>query len=95
MMSALTRKLDEVRRLQELHQLYKDSDDILLRRKSHIDLDKFLMENRETAIMCMERVLSDEIQALVEANKQPRTKRAWLGKFKLWRMPLRSTKETN
>lgn len=96
MMSALTRKHDEVKRLLELYTLYKDSDDDWRRRKAHIDLDRFLMENREAAILCMEQVLADEIHTLVNANKKPRAKRSWLSKMKLWRRdaaPLEPTKE--
>lgn len=75
-MSALTRKRDEARRLLELYTIYKDSPDDWRRRKAHIDLDKFLMENRETAIMCIERVLSDEIdQQIAEARKHNKIKR--------------------
>ena len=69
-MSALTRKRDEARRLLELYTIYKDSKDDWRRRKAHVDLDRFLMENRETAIMCIERVLSDEIdQQVAETRK--------------------------
>ena len=69
MMSALTRKLDEAKRLLELYTIYKDSPDDWRRRKAHVDLDRFLMENRETAIMCIERVLQDEINAQVAESK--------------------------
>ena len=97
MMSALTRKHDEVKRLLELYQLYKDSDDDWRRRKAHIDLDRFLMENRETAILCMEQVLGEEIQLLIAKQKEPKPKRLrLLDKFKLWRSnpaPKESTKE--
>ena len=86
MMSALTRKHDEVKRLLELYQLYKDSDQDWRRRKVHIDLDRFLMENRETAILCMEQVLAEEIQALCKANKESKPKKLrLLDRFKLWR----------
>lgn len=73
MMSALTQKHDEVKRLLEIYTLYKDSPDDWRRRKAHLDLDRFLMENRETAILCMEQVLADEIQAA--AKSQPKKKR--------------------
>lgn len=72
-MSALTQKHDEVKRLLEIYTLYKDSPDDWRRRKAHLDLDRFLMENRETAILCMEQVLADEIQAA--AKSQPKKKR--------------------
>lgn len=82
MMSALTRKHDEVKRLLELYTIYKDSPDDWRRRKAHVDLDRFLMENRESAILCMEQVLADEIQALIEAQAaaKPKPKRP----FRLW-----------
>ena len=70
MMSALTRKHDEAKRLLELYMLYKDSGDDWRRRKAHVDLDRFLMENRETAILCIERVLQDEINAQIVDTKQ-------------------------
>lgn len=86
MMSALTRKQDEVKRLLETYMLYKDCNDEYMRRKVHLDLDRFLMENRDTAIICMERVLADEIQELVKAQKQPKPGRlGLLGRFRLWR----------
>lgn len=69
-MSLLTRKRDEARRLLELYTIYKDSPEDWRRRKAHVDLDRFLMENRETAIMCIERVLSDEIQAQVAETRK-------------------------
>ena len=64
MMSALTRKLDEIRRLQETYNLFKDCDDPTMRRKAHLDVDRFLMENRETALICMEQVLDKELNDL-------------------------------
>ena len=69
-MSALTRKRDEARRLLELYTIYKDSPEGWRRRKAHVDLDRFLMENRETAIMCIERVLSDEIEQQVAETRK-------------------------
>lgn len=83
MMSALTRKRDEARRLLELYMAYRNSPDDWRRRKAHVDLDRFLMENRETAIMCIERVLSDEIaQHVAETRKHTKVTRvlrpSWL-----------------
>ena len=83
MMSALTRKHDEVKRLLELYQLYKDSPEDWRRRKAHIDLDRFLMENRETAILCMEQVLADEIQSLIKAQAVSKPKKV-RKPFKQW-----------
>lgn len=77
MMSLLTRKRDEARRLLELYIIYRDCKEDWRRRKAHVDLDRFLMENREMAIMCIERVLSDEIDVLIAEHrknvKPPRT----------------------
>lgn len=70
MMSLMTRKLDEAKRLLELYTLYKDSEDDWRRRKAHVDLDRFLMENREMAIMCIEQVLQTELDALVAESKK-------------------------
>ena len=78
MMSLLTRKHDEAKRLLELYTIYKDCEVDWRRRKAHIDLDRFLMENREIAIMCIEKVLSDEIGALVaEARNNKATRPPW------------------
>ena len=82
MMSALTRKHDEVKRLLELYTIYKDSPDDWRRRKAHVDLDRFLMENRESAILCMEQVLADEIQALIKAQAAHKSKAR--RPFRLW-----------
>jgi hypothetical protein len=73
-MSLLTRKLDEAKRLLELYTTYKDSDEAWRRRKAHVDLDRFLMENREMAIMCIEQVLQGEIDALVAESKSQKKK---------------------
>lgn len=75
MMSLMTRKLDEARRLLELYTIYKDSDEQWRRRKAHVDLDRYLMENREMAIMCIERVLQGELDALVAESKSKKQKK--------------------
>ena len=74
MMSALTRKHEEAKRLLECFILHKDSPDIEMRRKVHLDLDRFLMENRETAIVCIERVIAAELKDLL-AEKRKETKK--------------------
>lgn len=74
MMSLLTRKLDEAKRLLELYMTYKDSEEEWRRRKAHVDLDRFLMENREMAIMCIEQVLQTELDALVAESKKQKKK---------------------
>lgn len=74
MMSLLTRKLDEAKRLLELYTTYKDSDELWRRRKAHVDLDRYLMENREMAIMCIEQVLQAELDALIAESKKKQKK---------------------
>ena len=74
MMSALTRKHEEAKRLLETFVLHKDSPDEEVRRKVHLDLDRFLMENRETAIVCVERVIASELSTLL-AEKRKQTKK--------------------
>ena len=74
MMSLMTRKLDEAKRLLELYTIYKDSEDDWRRRKAHVDLDRYLMENREMAIMCIEQVLQTELDALVAESKKKKHK---------------------
>lgn len=69
MMSELTRLRDEAARLSETYRMYKDSEDPAFRRRAHLELDKFLMEHRETAIICMEQMLTQEIEGLKEHNK--------------------------
>lgn len=77
MMSALTRKLDEIRRLQETYNIFKDHEDPTLRRKAHLDVDRFLMENRETALICMERVLDAELKDLAAKQAVKVIKPPW------------------
>ena len=67
-MSELTRLHDEAARFSEICRLYKDGDDLAFRRRAHLDLDKFLMEHRETAIICMEQVLTAELKQLKEVQ---------------------------
>ena len=74
MMSALTRKHEEAKRLLETYTLHKNSPDDEVRRKVHLDLDRFLMENRETAIVCIERVIAAELDTLL-AERREETKR--------------------
>lgn len=77
MMSALTRKLDEIRRLQETYSIYKDCEDSIMRRKAHLDVDRFLMENRETALICMEQVLDAELKSLKVKQATKVIKPSW------------------
>lgn len=77
MMSKLTRLRDEALRLLTTYEEHKDSEDATLRRKAHLDLDKFLMEHRETAIMLMVRGLNDEIMDLQLKAAAEKPKRRW------------------
>ena len=74
MMSKLTRKHEEAKRLLETYTLHKNSPDEEVRRKVHLDLDRFLMQNRETAIVCIERIIASEIDTLL-AERREETKR--------------------
>lgn len=69
-MSALTRLHLEAIRLLTIYEEYKDSDDEFLRRKAYVELDRFLMANRETAIMLMVKGLQTEIDAVVETKRR-------------------------
>lgn len=72
MMSRLTQARDEAARLHECYMLHRDSEDEDMRRKAHLDLDRYLMENRELAIMCIEQVLDAEIDQLRKPKPQPK-----------------------
>lgn len=65
MMSELTRLRDEAIRLHTIYDMHKDSEDESLRRKVHLDLDRFLMEHRETAIILMAEGLNQHIESIV------------------------------
>lgn len=70
MMSKLTNAHDEADRLLQCFLLHKDSEDQEMRRKVYLDLDRYLMQNRELAITCIEQVLAGEIKQLrAEARK--------------------------
>ena len=73
-MSELTRLHDEAERLSVVYRMYKDSDDEMLRRRAHVELDRFLMTHRELAVALMAKGLQDEIENLVDthrANEKP------------------------
>ena len=78
MMSALTKKHEEAKRLLETYILHKNSPDEEVRRKVHLDLDRFLMENRETAIVCIERVIDAELKDLLAEKRAETRKQAKL-----------------
>lgn len=69
MLSELTRLKDEATRLLALYELYKDSDNEHMRRKVHVDIDKFLMQNRETAMVLAVQGLQDAFDREVERQR--------------------------
>ncbi len=83
MMSEMTRLHGEALRLLTVFEEYKNSPDEYMRRKAHIDLDRFLMEHREVAAILMVGGLQDEIKDLAKANAQERrVKLPWYRRFK-------------
>lgn len=79
MMSKLTQLHDEATRLLTIYEEHKDNPDEFLCRGAHIQLDRFLMENRETAIILIVKGLQAEIDALTAEIKAAQTpKRPWL-----------------
>lgn len=69
MVKELSRLRDEAERLLELYTEHKDSGHQDLRRKVHIDLDRFLMEHREEAILLIVDGLNEEIKKMVDKTK--------------------------
>ena len=78
MMSELTRLKDEASRLLTVYEEYKNCNDDFMRRKAHVDLDRFLMEHRDIAAVLMVQGLQDAFdQLVVEHEKQKAAKRPW------------------
>lgn len=69
MVKELSRLRDEAARLLETYTEFKESDEQDLRRKAHLDLDRFLMEHREEAILLMVDGLNEEIKKMVDKTK--------------------------
>lgn len=63
-MSELTRLRDEAERLLTTYAEYKDCDDLVVKTRVHVELDRFLMHNRETAAILMLEGLNAEIEKL-------------------------------
>lgn len=61
-MSELTRLRDEADRLLTTYAEHKDCEDSKIRLRVHVHLDRFLMENRETAVQMMLEGLEAEIR---------------------------------
>lgn len=64
-MSELTRLKDEATRLLTIYEEYKDCNDEFMRRKAHLDLDRFLMEHRHIAAVLMMQGLQDAFDQIV------------------------------
>lgn len=47
---------------------YKHSEDLQMRRKVHTDVDRFLMDNRETAMLLLIDGLNGEIELLTKKD---------------------------
>lgn len=75
MMRELNHLHTEALRLLTIYNEYKDSNDEFMRRKAHLDLDRFLMENRETAAILLVEGLHRTIHE--EAAKQQRQAAPW------------------
>lgn len=69
MVKELSRLRDEATRLLELYTEHRDSEHEEMRRRVHVDLDRFLMEHREEAILLMVDGLNEEIQKMVDKTK--------------------------
>lgn len=63
-MSELTRLRDEADRLLTTYTEYKDCNDLTVKTRVHVELDRFLMANRETAALLMLEGLDAEIKRL-------------------------------
>ena len=59
MLSELTRLKDEATRLLTVYEEYKNCNDDYMRRKAHVDLDRFLMQHRDIAAVLMVQGLQD------------------------------------
>lgn len=58
MANELHRLREEAERLHTTYTMYKDSDDEVLRRRVYLQLDRFLMNHREEAIILIVQGLS-------------------------------------
>ena len=69
MVKELMKLRDEAERTLETYTEFKYNDDANLRRKAHLDLDRFLMEHREEAILLMLDGLNTEIKIMTDKTK--------------------------
>lgn len=65
-MSELTRLRDEAERLLTTYAEHKDCNDLVVKTRVHVELDRFLMANRETAAILMLEGLDAELERLRE-----------------------------
>lgn len=69
MLTELMKLRDEAERLLEIYTVHSDSEDPILRRRAHLDLDKFLMEHREEVTLLMLEALNNEINIMIDKTK--------------------------
>ena len=82
MMSELTRLRDEASRLLTVYVEYKDCNVDFMRRKAHLDLDRFLMEHREIAAVLMVQGLQDAFDSLVVEQAVKEKRVPWYKRIK-------------
>ena len=80
-MSELTRLHDEALRLLTTYDEHKNSDDEMLRRKVHLDLDHFLMHHRAVAAIFFVEGLQREIESIKAEEQQPAPKVPWYSRL--------------
>ena len=80
----MIKKLIKLRDAAEMHrekyEVYHNSNDEWRRRKVICELDRFLMENRETAIILMTEALNEEVKH-ASAHKATKTRTSWWRKL--------------
>lgn len=69
MVKELMKLRDEAERVLETYTLHRGSEDESMRRKAHLDLDRFLMQHREEAILLLVDGLNTEIKTMVDKTK--------------------------
>lgn len=70
MLSELTRLKDEATRLLTVYEEYKNCNDDYMRRKAHVDLDRFLMQHRDIAAVLMVQGLQDAFDQLKSKTEE-------------------------
>lgn len=67
----LAKLRNEAAQILATYETHKDSEDERIRRKVHLDVDRFLMENRETALLLLINGLNQELNNYKEPVKAP------------------------